>query len=39
MFNASRKHFYEVRSLRDLFSKILPEKTGDFLSYVNLKKI
>ncbi len=32
-FNASRK-LYEVRSLRDLFSKILPEKILDFFYHM-----
>ncbi len=34
-FNASRIYFYDVRSLRELFSKILSEKILDLLSYVN----
>jgi len=35
--NASRRLFYEVTSLKDLFNEIMPEKVLDFLSYVNLK--
>jgi len=39
IFNASRKRFYyEVTSLKDLISKILPEKLLEFFSYVNVKK-
>ncbi len=38
-FNVCRKLFYEVNSLKDLFSINLPEKVLEFLSYVNVKNL
>ncbi len=38
-FNACRKLFYDVNSLKELFGIILPEKVLEFLSYVNVKNI
>ncbi len=37
-FNACRKLFYEVNSLKE-FSIILPENDLEFLSYVNVKNL